>query len=195
MRQQEAELVKIRAATFIPSAWIPNTRKTKHTAEFRGDDREFTPHAVNTGRSRVEQEAVVDFERKTLTEYGDTGTSVERRIRGDGTEDIRTEKGSSDGIFCTDPVWHDDHVEFEMHASASNPLVPHPSPVDYVLELTVRRDGVEVRGQHDGFPCFEFYVQTDSGPFETLYRHDFRETGDKSTALAGTMEYEFEARV
>ncbi len=77
----------------------------------------------------------------------------------------------------------------------SNPLVPHPSPVDYHLELTVGRDTVDVRGQHDGFPCFEFYVQTDFGSFETLYRHDFRETGDDSSGLAGPMEYEFEARI
>ncbi|GAA0222821.1 DUF3238 domain-containing protein [Haladaptatus pallidirubidus] len=194
MRQQEVELVKLRAATFIPSAWIPNSRESEQIAQFRGDNREFTPHAVNTGRSRVEQEAVVDFSRETFTQYGDTGTSIERTFGEDGTEDVRTGKASADGIFCTEPVWSDDRVEFEMHASASNPLVPHPSPVDYVLEATVRRDGVEVHGQHDGFPCFEFYVQIGFGPFETLYRHDFRETGDESVALAGPMEYEFEAR-
>ncbi len=63
MRQQEFDLVKVRAATFIPSAWIVNPRETEQTVEFRGDDREFTPHVVTTGRCRVEQEAVVDFTR------------------------------------------------------------------------------------------------------------------------------------
>lgn len=143
MRQQESGLVKIWAATFIPSEWIVSSRETEQTVEFRGDDREFIPHAVTTGRCRVEQEAVVDFTRRTLTQYADTGTSVERITRRDGTEDIRTGKASTDGILCTDPTWHDDCVEFEMHASASNPLVPHPSPVDYHLALSVGRDAVE----------------------------------------------------
>ncbi|WP_266079379.1 DUF3238 domain-containing protein [Haladaptatus caseinilyticus] len=195
MSQQNTEIVKIRASTFIPTAWISSSGDGKQLVEFRGDDREFTPHAVNTGRSRIEQEAVVDFSRRTLTEYADTGTSVERITHADGKEDVRTEKASTDGIFCTDPSWYDDRVEFEMHASASNPLVPHPSPVDYCLELTVRYGTVQVRGQHDGYPCYEFYVQTDFGSFETLYRHDFRETGDEALALSGAMEYEFDARI
>ncbi len=195
MRQQETSLVKIRAATFIPSAWISPSRNSSEPVEFRGDDREFTPHAVNTGRCRVEQEAVVDFSHREFVEYADTGTSVERTTRTDGTEDVRTGKASTDGIFCTDPVWRDDAVEFEMHASASNPLVLHPFPVDYHLDLTIRRDAIDVRGRHDGFPCFEFYAQRDFGEFETLYRHDFRETGDTGSALAGPMEYEFERTV
>ncbi|WP_458207555.1 DUF3238 domain-containing protein [Haladaptatus sp. NG-SE-30] len=40
---------------------------------------------------------------------------------------------------------------------------------------------------------FGFYVQTDFGEFRTLYRHDFRETGDTAAALAGPKKYEFEA--
>ncbi|WP_227353046.1 DUF3238 domain-containing protein [Haladaptatus salinisoli] len=190
----DAEIVKLRAAVFIPSAWLSRANDADRTLEFRGDDREFTPHAVNTGRSRVEQEAVVDFARETLSEFADTGRSVERITRPDGTEERREGKASADGIFCTDPEWHDGGVEFVIHASASNPLVPHPHPVDYQVELAVDRDGgVEARGRHDGFPCFEFYAQTDFGEFRTLYRHDFRETGDSLSALAGPMEYEFEA--
>ncbi|WP_227375079.1 DUF3238 domain-containing protein [Haladaptatus halobius] len=190
----DADIVKLRAATFIPSAWLSRADDADQTLEFRGDDREFTPHAVNTGRNRVEQEAVVDFARETLSEYADTGRSVERITCPDGTEELREGKASADGIFCTDPEWREEGVEFEMNASASNPLVSHPHPVDYRLMLAVNRDGgVDVRGQHDGFPCYEFYAQTDFGDFRTLYRHDFRETGDAPSALAGPMEYEFEA--
>lgn len=193
MSEQDVALVKIRGATFIPSAWISRPVDGDETLEYRGDDREFTPHAVNTGRCRVEQEAVVDFTDDSLVSYADTGTSVERITRPDGTVDRRRGKASRDGIVCTDPLWHDEYVEFDMHASASNPLSPHADPVDYHLEATVWRDGaVDIRGRHDGFPCFEFYVQTDFGDFRPLYRHDFRETGDEPLALAGPMDYEFE---
>ena len=38
--------------------------ETGQVIQFEGDSREFTPHAVNTMRSRVEQEVVVDFIKK-----------------------------------------------------------------------------------------------------------------------------------
>ncbi|MFH5800260.1 DUF3238 domain-containing protein [Haladaptatus sp. CMAA 1911] len=193
MSAQEVALVKIRAATFIPSTWLSRPSDGDETLEYRGDDRGFTPHAVNTGRSRVEQEAVVDFTDESLRSYADTGTSVERITHSDGTRELRSGKASTDGITCTEPLWHDEYVEFDMHASASNPLSPHADPVDFHLEVAVWRDGaVCVHGRHDGFPCFEFYTQTDFGEFRPLYRHDFRETGDEPLALAGPMEYEFE---
>ncbi len=193
MSAQEVAVVKIRGATFIPSAWISRPSEGDGMLEFKGDDREFTPHAVNTGRCRVEQEIVVDFTNGTLLSYGDTGQSVERITYPDGTEDRRSGKSSTSGLFCTDPQWHDDYVEFDMHASASNPLRAHADPVDFHLETVVWNDGaVYVHGHHDGFPCFEFYVQTDFGEFRPLYRHDYRETGDEPLALAGPMEYEFE---
>lgn len=193
MSEHEVALVKIRAATFIPSAWISRPIDGEKTLEFEGDDRGFTPHAVNTGRCRVEQEAVVDFTDEGLRSYADTGTSVERITYPDGTQELRSGKASADGITCSEPLWHDEYVEFDMHASASNPLSPHADPVDFHLEVAVWRDGaVRVHGRHDGFPCFEFYTQTDFGEFRPLYRHDFRETGDKALALAGPMEYEFE---
>jgi hypothetical protein len=50
---------------------------------------------------------------------------------------------------------------------------------------------IDIKGAHDGFPCYEFYKQIDFGPFEQIYTHDFRETGDTSEALAGEMEYSF----
>lgn len=193
MSVQEVALVKIRGAAFIPSAWLSRPSNGDETLEFKGDDREFTPHAVNTGRCRVEQEAVVDFTDERLISYADTGHSVERITKPDGTQTFRRGKTSTDGISCTEPRWSDEYVEFDMHANATNPLRAHADPVDYHLEVTAWRDGaVQIVGRHDGFPCFEFYIQTDFGEFRPLYRHDFRETGDKPNALAGPMEYEFE---
>ncbi|MGG1638347.1 DUF3238 domain-containing protein [Paenibacillus sp. NRS-1760] len=42
-----------------------------------------------------------------------------------------------------------------------------------------------IEGLHDGFPCYDFYKQTDFGPFEFIYTYDFRKTGDTPAALAG----------
>lgn len=195
MALQLADIVKIRAATFIPDTWIDGSRNTDvdATVEFRGDDREFTPHAADTGRSRIEQEAVVDFVREKLSVRATAGQSQERITYPDGTVSFEEGLASTDGVFATDPEWDDDGVFFDLHASASNPLVAHPTPVDYHFELTVGRDGtVAVSGRHDGFPCFECYVQTDFGEFRELYRYDYRETGETGAALAGPMEYEFE---
>lgn len=30
-----------------------------------------------------------------------------------------------------------------------------------------------IEGLHDGFPCYDFYKQTDFGPFEFIYTYDF----------------------
>ncbi|MGW5983448.1 DUF3238 domain-containing protein [Bacillus mycoides] len=56
-------IVKIRANVFIPMSWTEPQKdvQTGRVIQFEGDSREFTPHAVNTMRSRVEQEVVVDF--------------------------------------------------------------------------------------------------------------------------------------
>lgn len=195
MHGDSVDLVRIRAAVFIPDAWISRSRSDDGgpTVEYRGDDREFTRHAVDVGRSRVEQAAVVDFEREDLLATADTSRSVERVTRPDGSEETRTGRADADGVFCTDPAWREDGVAFEMHASASNPLVTHPDPVDYAVAVTVGRDGtVEVTGRHDGFPCFEWYAQVDFDEFRTVYRHDHREAGETNAALAGPMDYEFE---
>ncbi len=79
-----------------------------------------------------------------------------------------------------------------MSASASNPLNINAPTVDYLLIVHVKKDGtVDIEGKHDGFPCYEFYKQTDFGPFEQIHTHDFRETGDTPEALGGDMEYSF----
>jgi hypothetical protein len=60
----------------------------------------------------------------------------------------------------------------------------------------VNKDGsIDIQGEHDGFPCFEFYKQVDFGSFEQIYTHDFRETGDTPEALGGEMDYSFTKRL
>ncbi len=62
--------------------------------------------------------------------------------------------------MCTNMVWSSDDVKFQMSASASNPLNEYAPPVDYLLNLHVKKDGiVEIQGTHEGSPCFEFYKQ------------------------------------
>ncbi|CAH2717631.1 hypothetical protein BACCIP111895_04847 [Neobacillus rhizosphaerae] len=58
--------VKIRASVFIPMSWTESRKdiQTGKVIQFEGDSREFTPYAVNTMHSRVEQEVVVDFYKK-----------------------------------------------------------------------------------------------------------------------------------
>ncbi|CAM3670729.1 DUF3238 domain-containing protein [Mesobacillus zeae] len=187
-------MVKIRASVFIPIPWTEPRKdlQTGKVIQFEGDSREFTPYAVNTMRSRIEQEVVVDFYKKEIFSYANTGITTERVTDLDGSVIKRTGKASTEGILCTNIVWSSDDVKFQMSASASNPLNVYAPPVDYLLTVHVKNDGiVEVQGSHDGFPCFEFYKQVNFGPFEQIYTHDFRETGDTPEALAGEMEYSF----
>lgn len=188
-------LMKIRASVFIPTPWTePRTDpQTGKVIQFEGDSREFTPYAVNTMRSRVEQEVVVDFLKKEVFSYQNTGITTEKITNPDGSTQLRQGKASTEGILCRNVVWSsEEEVSFEMSASASNPLNEHAPPVDYLLAVTAKRDGLlQIEGAHDGFPCLEFYKQVDFGPFEKIYTHDFRETGDTPAALAGEMEYRF----
>ena len=102
-----AAIVKLRAATFIPLAWLDSPREGEEHLQFRGDDRDFTPHAVNTGRSRLEQEIVVDLSREELLTYADTGRSKERVERANGTIDIREGKADTSAISVTDVAWNE----------------------------------------------------------------------------------------
>ncbi|WP_242281587.1 DUF3238 domain-containing protein, partial [Bacillus cereus group sp. BfR-BA-01454] len=114
----------------------------------------------------------------------------------DGSVSKRTGKASTENIVCTDITWNSEGVQFKMSASASNPLNVYAPPVDYVLNVCVKQDGsIDIQGEHDGFPCFEFYKQVDFGSFEKIYTHDFRETGDTAAALGGNMEYSFTKRL
>lgn len=190
------DIVKIRGSVFIPMSWIsigwtgPN--QTGDLIEFEGDSREFTPYAVNAMRSRVEQEVVVDFHKKEIFTYGNTGITTEKVTNPDGSVHKRTGKASTERIVCTDIEWSSNDVKFQMSASASNPLNINAPAVDYLLTVHVKKDGtVDIEGKHDGFPCYEFYKQTDFGPFEEIHTHDFRETGDTAEALGGDMEYSF----
>ncbi|MEH7356596.1 DUF3238 domain-containing protein [Neobacillus drentensis] len=187
-------IVKIRASVFIPMSWTEPRKdiQTGKVIQFEGDSREFTPYAVNTMRSRVEQEVIVDFYKKEIFSYANTGITTERVTNSDGSVNKRTGKASTEGILCTNIVWGSDDVKLQMSASASNPLNVYAPPVDYLLTVLVKNDGsIDIQGAHDGFPCFEFYKQVNFGPFEQIYTHDFRKTGDTPEALAGEMEYNF----
>lgn len=160
-----AAIVKLRAATFIPLAWLDSPREGEEHLQFRGDDRDFTPHAVNTGRSRLEQEIVVDLSREELLTYADTGRSKERVERANGTIDIREGKADTSAISVTDVAWNEG-CDFLMRAEAANPLVEAAESVAYEVQATVTLGGdIHLAGVHDAFPCFEFYAQTDFGSF------------------------------
>ncbi|MEK4739051.1 MULTISPECIES: DUF3238 domain-containing protein [Bacillus] len=191
-------IVKIRASVFIPMSWTEPRKdvQTGKLIQFEGDSREFTPHAVNTMRSRVEQEVVVDFYKEEVFSYANTGITTEKVTNPDGSVNKRTGKASTENIVCTDISWNSDGVQFKMSASASNPLNVYAPPVDYLLTVCVNKDGsIDIQGEHDGFPCFEFYKQVDFGSFEQIYTHDFRETGDTPEALGGEMDYSFTKRL
>jgi len=187
-------IVKVRASVFIPNSWTEPKKdiQTGNKIEFEGDSREFTPFAVHAMRSRIEQEVIVDFYKKEIFTYANTGITTERITTPDGSINKRTGKASTEGILCTDVVWGLDDVKFQMSASASNPLNVYAPTVDYLLIVHAKKDGtVEIQGAHDGFPCYEFYKQVNLGPFEQIYTHDFRETGDTPEAIGGDMEYSF----
>lgn len=189
-----ANIVKFRASAFIPMAWTePKTdAQTGNVIQYEGDSREFTPYAVNTMRSRVEQEVVVDFYKKEIFAYANTGITTERITSPDGSINSRTGKASTERILCTNIVWGEDDVTFHMSASASNPLNVYAPPADYLLIVHVKEDGTgDIHGEHDGFPCYEIYKQVNFNPFEKIHTHDFRETGDTPEALGGDMEYSF----
>ncbi|EJQ73338.1 hypothetical protein IGK_05412 [Bacillus toyonensis] len=61
-----ADIVKIRGSVFAPYAWLEHIKDptTGKLFEYPGDAREFTPYAVNTMRSRLEQEVIIDFYKK-----------------------------------------------------------------------------------------------------------------------------------
>jgi len=187
-------LVKIRASVFIPMSWTEPKKDAQsgNLIQFEGDSRDFTPFAVNTMRSRIEQEVVVDFYKKEIYTYANTGITTERVTVPDGSIIKRAGKASTEGILCENIEWGTQGVKFQMSASASNPLNEHAPPADYHLTVHVTNDGtIEIQGTHDGFPCYEFYKQVDFGSFDQIYIHDYRDTGDTPEALDGNMEYTF----
>ncbi|KQL43621.1 permease [Brevibacillus choshinensis] len=189
-----ANIVKIRGCVFAPYAWLEPIQDpaTGRVFEYTGDAREFTPYAVNTMRSRLEQEVIIDFYKKEIFTCADACITTVKITNPDGSIESKEGKAGTANIVCTNVLWGSDDVSFEMRASASNPLNTEAPAADYVLTVRVNENGVShIEGSHDGFPCYEFYKQTDFGPFELIYSHDFRETGDTPAALAGDMEYSF----
>ncbi|PWW08752.1 uncharacterized protein DUF3238 [Paenibacillus cellulosilyticus] len=191
-----ADIIKIRGSVFIGGIlYLPPTQdpSTGTIYEFQGDAREFTPYAVNTGRCRVEQEVVIDFVKRRVTTFANTGVTILRLTASDGSVEYKYGKASIEGIRVEDEMWAEDTVALTMRASASNPLIADSPTVDYLLQVVAHRNGsVQMKGSHDGFPCFEFYKQVDFGHFELLHAHDYRKTGDTPAAMAGDMEYHFE---
>ena len=164
--------------------------------EYEGDNREFTPHTVNTMRSRIEQEAVVDFVKNEFHSFSNTGISKEKITKSDGTVTFRTARASTENITCDNVKWREGAVEFDMRASVGNPLIPNADTIDYLAHVTVHKNGtVNFRVSHDGFPCLEFYKQADYGAFQTIHIHDPRVKGETVQALAGPMEYSFDKTV
>ncbi len=193
-----ANIVKIRGSVFAPYAWLEPIKEssTGKFLEYTGDAREFTPHAVNTMRSRLEQEVIIDFYKKEIFTHANACIVTVKITNPDGSVEYKKGKSSTDNIECIDVVWGDNEVSFIMSASASNPLNSEAPAADYVLTLRVNKNGIaQIEGSHDGFPCYEFYKQTDFGSFELIYKHDFRKTGDTPSALAGEMEYRFKKTV
>ncbi|MFP5110677.1 DUF3238 domain-containing protein [Neobacillus sp. C211] len=193
-----ANIVKIRGSVFAPYAWLEPIKDpaTGRIFEYTGDAREFTPYAVNTMRSRLEQEVIIDFYKKEIFTYANACIVTVKVTNPDGSIDYKKGKTGTENIVCTNVVWGADEVSFEMRASASNPLNTAAPAADYLLTIRVNKSGVaHIEGSHDGFPCYEFYKQTDFGPFELIYTHDFRKTGDVPEALAGEMEYSFKTTI
>ncbi|WP_369899555.1 DUF3238 domain-containing protein [Bacillus manliponensis] len=189
-----ANIVKLRGSVFIPMSWTETQKdmETGNIIQFEGDSREFTPYSVNTMRSRIEQEVIVDFDKKEIFTYANTGITTKKVTTPDGSVNKRKGKASTENILCANIVWDSDYVTFQMSASASNPLNIYAPSADYLLTVHVKKDGtIQIQGTHDGFPCYEFYKQVNWGQFEEIYIHDFRKTGDTVEALGGEMEYSF----
>ena len=189
------KLVKIRASVFIGHVlWLDPVIDPKQQLKisFQGDGRGFEPHAARTGRSRVEQEVTVDFEKQRMVTYADTGVTVMKTLALDGSIQYEQEKASPHQVQVVNEQWLEDEVCFRMQASASNPLRKEAPAVDYAVDVKVHRSGlVALEGRHDGFPCFEFYKQLDYGPYEVLYQHDYLAAGSTPASMAGDMEYSF----
>ncbi|MDC6159464.1 DUF3238 domain-containing protein [Bacillus albus] len=191
-------IVKIRGSVFAPYASLEPIKDpaTGRSFEYAGDVREFTPYAVNAKRSRLEQEVNIDFYKREIFTYADACIVTVKITNPDGSTEYQKGETSTENIVCTNIIWGEDEVSFEMRASASNPLNAAAPAADYLLAIRVNKSGtVQVEGVHDGFPCYEFYKQVDFGPFESMYTHDFRETNETPAALAGEMEYSFKTTV
>ncbi|MCZ0873857.1 DUF3238 domain-containing protein [Peribacillus sp. AS_2] len=191
-------IVKIRGSVFAPYAWLEPIKDTatEKIFEYTGDAREFSPNAVNTMRSRLEQEVIIDFYKKEIFTYTNACIVTVKVTNPDGSIDYKKGKTSTENIGYINVAWGTDEVSFEMRASARNPLNAAAPAADYLLTIHVNKSGAaQIEGAHDGFPCYEFYKQTNFGPFELIYTHDFRKTGDTPAALAGEMEYSFKTTI
>lgn len=191
-------VVKVRACVFIPVEWLLafDDPSTGSRIEYEGDNREFAPRPGNASSSRIEQEVIVDFGEREVSSHAKTGISRERKRGADGTVCYREGKCDTSGITVQDIAWQGGaQVAFDMHTCAGNPLIGDAAATaDYLVHVTVSLDGrVTLKGAHDGFPCYEFYKQVDSGELHPLYTFDHRVLGTTPAALAGPMEYRIDS--
>ena len=128
---------------------------TGRVFEYAGDAREFTPQAVNTKRSRLEQEVNIDFYKREIFTYADACIVTVKITNSDGSIEYQKGETSTENIVCTNIVWSEDEVSFAMRASASNPLNAKTPLI--ILTIRANESGtVNIEGVHDGFLAMNF---------------------------------------
>lgn len=191
-------LVIVRLCSFIPSAWIffatvPLIGALK--IEFEGDDRGFTPYPADALRFRSAQEFWVDFNRRSVTHYRDTGTTTARTTWINGRVTYHSAKVSSTCLTYSNETWGDGYVSFRAKSTCANPLVPVAPAADYEFTITVWNTGrVRVRGTHDGFPAYEIYKRI-GNVFTPIYLFDPAQYGQTVASLAPPMEFSMDKTV
>lgn len=87
-------IVKIRGSVFAPYASLEPIKDpaTGRVFEYAGDAREFTPQAVNTKRSRLEQEVNIDFYKREIFTYADACIVTVKITNSDGSIEYQKEK-------------------------------------------------------------------------------------------------------
>lgn len=152
-------IVKVRGSVFAPYALLEPIKDpaTGRLFEYAGDAREFTPYAANAKRSRLEQEVNIDFYKREIFTYADACIVTVKITNPDGSTEYQKGEISTENIVCTNIVWGEDEVSFEMRASASNPLNAAAPAADYLLAIRVNKSGtVHVEGVHDGSLAMNF---------------------------------------
>ncbi|MGK5512324.1 DUF3238 domain-containing protein [Brevibacillus formosus] len=185
-----ARIVKFRFATFIPHDWVLAYAypigDDSCSVFYKGDNREASP----TGTYRTAQEIWVDFDRRTVTPYKNTGVSHRKVECSNGQNSTNEGQISNSCLEYKWESWGASYVKFRLVCACGNPLEPSAPGIDYVLDVKVwSNGGVEVTGEHDGFPAYEMYKQVDNGTWQQLFLHDPRETGEYLDDLVPPMDH------
>ena len=106
--------------------------------------------------------------------------------------DTETTPDTQQGLSFTYRVREDDNLYIIAKCDAANKLVPLAPAINYHFEIKITRTGsVRIKGQHDGFPAYEFWRSIEgkaSGP-QLVYFHNPLVTKDGILSLAPPMEY------